>query len=190
MRVCQWNVDALQPDRMIQLPPIRRDHVGRGRNSCRPTEFSEDLAPGITVFGAARILRVSQYTARTAAKLDRLLERPRPIRINRDTRLWIPFGQSGDRIDFGHRIHDAAFELEICKSIFRVCRLGESNYGLGIQCRFIAQSPPLIALVAFVAVGEWSSRTVADEKQISQHRHGGTLLSVAQQGAHRYVKQL
>src|ERR1700687_1404333 len=112
MRVCQWNVDALQPDGMIQLPPIRRDHVGGSRNSCRPTEFSEDLTPGIAVFGAAWILRVSQYLARTAAKLDRLLERPRPIRVNRDTRLWIPFGQSGDCIDLGYRIQDAAFELE------------------------------------------------------------------------------
>ena len=102
------------------------------------------FAPGIAVLGAAGILGIGEHTVLVAAQPDRLLQRPRAIRIERDARLGKALRQRRDRLHFRVARQHAALQLEIAEAVARLRRLREAHDRLRRERLLVAQAQPVV----------------------------------------------
>ena len=84
VRVRQRDVHRLQRQRVRELPPVGRDHVGRRRQSRRTAELRHHLAPREAVFGAAGVFGVGDDAVHVAHQADRVREQPAAVGVERD----------------------------------------------------------------------------------------------------------
>ena len=171
MRVGQRNVDTAQHHGVLELPPIRRDHVGRRADARGATELRHHLAPRIALLRPARILGIGEVLLDRAADRHCLIERPGAVWIERYAGARKLPRQRRDGLGLLNPAQHAALELEIAEAVTRLRRLGLPHDGLGIERREVAHPLPVVARCRR-AVPERRPRTVADIEQVAQHRHG------------------
>ncbi|KVV47221.1 hypothetical protein WK81_05920 [Burkholderia ubonensis] len=190
MRIGERDVDRLQADRVIHLPPVGRDHVGRGRNAGRAAELGHHLASRIPGFRAARVFRIREQAALPAAQRDRFIERPRAVRVERHTRIGKARLDRGNRLHLVGACHHAALQLEIGEAVALDCRLCLPRDRGRRERRFVAQPEPRGRRVRFVAIRRIRAATVADVEQVREHRHRVALLAFAEQRRNGDVEAL
>src|SRR5436190_18060408 len=118
---------------MRELLPIRRDHVRSSRQARGAPEFCHHFAPGVAVFGTARILGISEHAVFVTTETDGFRERPSPIGIESDPRRRKAFVQSDDRLHLGLAREDTALELEIIETVAASRRIREEQDRLWSQ---------------------------------------------------------
>ena len=85
MRVGQRDIHRLQGDGVAHLPPVGRDHVGRGGQTGGTAELGHHFTTGVAVLGAARVFGIGQHTMQVAAQGDGLIQRPAAVGVERHT---------------------------------------------------------------------------------------------------------
>ncbi|MCY1214283.1 hypothetical protein D9M72_260920 [compost metagenome] len=172
---------------MPHLAPVGGDHVGGGGQAGGGAELGHDLAPGIAVFGTARVFGIGQHAALVAAQAHGFCQRPGAVGIQRDARLGEAFGQRQDRFHLFVAAQHAALELEIVEAIALVSGFGQAHHALGRHRHFIAQAEPRVVGIGLGAVIQRGALAVADIEEVTQHLHSVALLAFAEQRGHRHL---
>ena len=177
MRIGQRDVDRAQAQAMRELPPVGRDHVGRGRQAGGAAELRHDLAAGKAGFGAARVLGIGEDAVHVPAQADGFLQRPGAVGVERHARLGKASGQGGDGFDFFLAAQHAALELEVVEAVAVMRRLGETHDRVRRQGFFVAQAEPVVVGVRRVGIGQiglaCGRRRKTDSRASRPHRAAG-----------------
>src|SRR3954447_12826830 len=190
MGIGQRNVHRAEAQRMGQLPPIGRDHVGRGRQARCTAELGHDLTAGEAGFGAAGVLGIGEDAVHVLAEADGLVERPSAVRVQGHARIRKAPGDRGDGLDLLLAAQHAALELEIGEAVMVVGGFREPHHGLPRHRLLMAEVEPfgLAALAADIV--ELGFAPVADEEEITEGLDAVALLALAEQGCDRQVEML
>ena len=187
MRVGQRDVHGLELQGVLQLAPIRRDHVRRGAQAGGPAELRHDLAAGEAALGAARVLGVGQRVLEVAADADGLGERPGAVGVEGDARLREALRQRLDRGGLLVGRQHAALELEILETEALLRRLRLAHNRLRGQRFLVAQPMPGHGGGRLVPVGQGRLATIGDVEKVAEHLDLGPELSAAEQGRDRHA---
>ena len=190
MRIGERNVHRLQRQRMTQLAPVRRDHVGRRRQARRLAKLRHDLAARKPFLRAAGILGIRQDVLFSRAQPHRLVERPRAIRIERDARRREALGERRDRFDLNFAATHPALELEIIEAVARLRCFRQAHDRRRRHRLFVPEAQPIIVRLRFFAIAEVGLFFVRDIKKVTQHLDLLPLLPRTQQRRHRHLQKL
>jgi hypothetical protein len=87
VRIGKRNVDGIELDRMLQFAPVGGNHVGCGGEPGGTAKLRHDLAAREALLSSAWIFCVGEYMLFPTAEPDRLIKRPRSVRVQRDARI-------------------------------------------------------------------------------------------------------
>ena len=191
MRVGERDVDGLQRQRMAQLAPVGRDHVGGRRQAGGTAELGHHLAARIAAFGAARVFGVGQHGVLVAHQPRGLGQRPGAVRVERDARLRKALVQGRYGLDLGGAAQYATLELEVGEAVARFGRFGQPHDGPRVERGLVAQTQPAVGRRdSGGAIAERALRAVADEEQVAEHRYRRALHAIAEQRGHGQTEVL
>ena len=167
---------------MPHLTPVGGDHIGGGWQTGGAAELGHHFAAGEALLSAARIFRIGQHTLQTFTDADRLIQRPGPVWIEGDARLWEAFRQRNDRFGFFFTRQHPALQFEIVKTVLLVGRFRQTDHRIRGHRLFMAQAIPVALLIRLALVRQRGQLAVADEEQVAQHLNFCALLPITQQG--------
>ena len=187
MGIGQNNVAGIQADRVIELPPIGGDHVGRNLKLRSILEFSHDFTSRETRLRATGILDIGDNIMHSLAQFHSFAEAPCAIGVDVYPCRRESFFQCPQSLHFFLTGENATLQFEIVKAIFLLqclCLLYDS---LGSQDFLTPQAEPRVRADPFVQILHLSRRHfvfIRNIKQIAQHLHLFALLAFTQQLTH------
>ena len=157
MRICKDYVAGGLDYRMIELTPVRCDHVRCNREVCRILELPHDLPAGKSILRSARVLDICDKPPHLIAELNRLFKRPCTIWVYVDSCIGEGLPESLQRFDLIGAFENPAFEFEIRNPVLL-------PYGRGLlhdplRCEYLLppEAEPWVRGAGLIDISKWSS---------------------------------